>query len=400
MAVQTYNIGLRMDPTTAEHWLSLLTSARDAFNMCSSILSAPKANLSFKGAHAACYDKVRAAFPNLPSQCCIRVQKEAASMIKSMRSNKVVDGDVPTKKSLSMTLDKRLYGTLNYTGITLSNGQQFKRVLVGFSMYPKAEEMLLNHIPSDPTIFYRDGRFFLSVPFKVADKPCKDDVAIGVDLGMKRLFVTSEGNYLTDKDYLKRRRKVRYLKRVLKSKGTHSAKRHLKKLKHKETNISKNYIYKAVNSLIKSTDASVLVLEDLKGIKKKTSKAKNGYKRKTHNRAISQVPFYKFKEVLTYKALLAGKRVETVSPAYTSQTDSSTHKRDGKRQGCRYYCSNGVVYDADFNAAVNICQKTKHPVSTRVPIDGTLMALTGTAPSTAESLTVLDLRQAHDFSRG
>ena len=377
-----------MDSTTAEHWLNLLTSVRDAFNMCSSILSVPNASLSLKGAHAACYDKVRAAFPSLPAQCCIRVQKEAASMIKSMRTNKVFNSSVPAKKSLSMSLDKRLYGTLNYTGITLSNGQQRSRVLVPFILFPKAEEMLLNHIPCDPVIFHRDGGFYLSIPFNVADKPCRDDVAIGVDLGMKRLFVTSEGNYFTDKKYLKRRRKLRYLKRALQSKGTHSAKKHLKNLKRKEANASKNHIYKAVNSLIKSTDASILVLEDLKNIKKNTSKTNEGHNRKTHNRAISQVPFFKFKEVLTYKALLVGKRVETVSPAYTSQTDSSTNKRDGKRQGCRFYCADGTVYDADFNAAVNICQKTKHPVSTRVPIDGTLRALTGTALSTAESLKV------------
>jgi transposase len=74
---------------------------------------------------------------------------------------------------------------------------------------------------------------------------------------------------------------------------------------------------------------------------------------------------------LTYKALLKGKRVETVSPSYTSQIDCMTSKRDGQRKGCRYYSSSGVIYDADWNAAINI-RNRKHSTSSRVPLDGTL----------------------------
>ena len=84
---------------------------------------------------------------------------------------------------------------------------------------------------------------------------------------------------------------------------------------------------------------------------------------------------YAFKKVLMHKAQLVGKRVETVSPVYTSQTDSRTNKRDGKRQGCRYYCSDGIVLDADWNAAVNIAKRGNHPCSTQTPLDGCLSVL-------------------------
>lgn len=73
------------------------------------------------------------------------------------------------------------------------------------------------------------------------------------------------------------------------------------------------------------------------------------------------------KEILTNKATLSGKRVESVSPYYTSQIDSMIGKRDGQRKGCRYYSSNGLVYDA----AINI-KNRKHSTSSRVPLDGTL----------------------------
>lgn len=144
---------------------------------------------------------------------------------------------------------------------------------------------------------------------------------------------------------------------------------------------------RAAKALVGSTDASYIVLEDLKKLKQRTSKTKEGNNRKRHNNAISQVPFASFKEVLTHKAALVGKQVITVSPIWTSQTDSRTNKRDGIRKGCRYYCSDGVVFDADWNAAVNIAIRSKRPISSGLPIDGRLTFLMGKALSTASSST-------------
>ena len=70
-----------------------------------------------------------------------------------------------------------------------------------------------------------------------------------------------------DKEYLKKRRRLRYLRRCLQSKGSHSSKRHLNKLSHKERNVSKNEVEKACNVLLRNTDASILVLEDLTKIR-------------------------------------------------------------------------------------------------------------------------------------
>ena len=100
---------------------------------------------------------------------------------------------------------------------------------------------------------------------------------------------------------------------------------------------------------------------------------------------LGPVPFYLFKNILTYKATLVGKQVVSVSPMYTSQTDCRTNKRDGKRLGCRYYCIDGIVFDADWNASVNIAQKSNHPLSNVLPIDGTLQFLSGRGLSTSQS---------------
>ena len=377
MNIKTYNIELQTSEATRNHWMNLLAQTRDAFNACANMVTNANTPLSLVTVHAQCYNVLREQFPQVPSQGIIRVQKSVLAMLRSIRGNKHKDASVPQMKNLALQLDKRLYSNLSINGISLSNGKPQKRELCTFVLYDKMRELFSTCVTKDPTIFVRDGRLFLSVPFEVQSLPCKDDTAIGVDLGMKRFFVTSEGKSFIDKEYLKKRRKLRYLKRCLQSKGSHSSKRRLQRLSHKERNISKNQVEKACNVLLRSTEASILVLEDLTKIKVKTSKTKEGFKKTRHNNALSQVPFYMFKERLTHKAQLVGKRVETVSPAFTSQTDSRTNKRDGIRKGCNYICSDGIVLDADWNAAVNIAHRAKHPLSSsELPLSGRVRSIT------------------------
>ena len=131
-------------------------------------------------------------------------------------------------------------------------------------------------------------------------------------------------------------------------------------------------------ALVESTKAPVIVMERLKDVKKKTSRTKSGFKRKAHNRRFAQIPLAKFQEFVRQKVQTAGKAVETVSPAYTSQTDSRTGRRDGVRRNRRYVCNDGVILDSDWNAAVNIALKSKHPVSSdSTPVDGGLKPLSG-----------------------
>ena len=391
MAILAYNIKLDASEAQLKHWRELLSQAAQAYDLCSQITHEKKLPYSRVAIHNECYDTLRKRFPTLSSQQVIRVQCEVCSAYKSRRSNKH-KGDIPQKHGLSMTLDKRLYANLTPTSVCLTGGEKGKRDKYGFITYAKLDEMFRSYPTKDPTVFMRGGELFLTVPFEVQVKPCVGDNAVGVDLGMRRLFVTSEGNAFSDKEYLKRRRRVRYLKRCLQSKNTRSAKRHSIKLRRHERNMSKDMVCRAVNALVGSTSADALVLEDLSKIKERTSKHKGGKKRTAHNRAFSQVPLHYFKERLSQKAALLGKRVQTVSPTYTSQTDSRTGKRDGQRIGCRYVCSDGVVLDADWNAAINIAQRASHPFSKCLPVDGGINFLRGRAPSAARTPRAETLR--------
>jgi transposase len=72
---------------------------------------------------------------------------------------------------------------------------------------------------------------------------------------------------------------------------------------------------------------------------------------------------FELRRILTYKAENQGKTVLLVCPSYTSQRDSVTGKVEGERRGCRFYSKNGMIYDSDINAAINIGKMSKHPVS-------------------------------------
>ena len=46
-----------------------------------------------------------------------------------------------------------------------------------------------------------------------------------------------------------------------------------------------------------------------------------------------------------------------MNAAYTSQMDSNTHLLAGSRVGDKFYCANGDVLQADFNAALNLLHR-------------------------------------------
>ena len=368
--IKTYNIELDMSKELYEHWKGVLETARAMYNDMSEILWEHRnEKFSITNVHHWTYNPMRESHPEIPAQAVIKIYK---GLLSNYRSNK--KKFKCEKKQLSVSLDKRLYSRLTPTSIDLSGAVARKRrTTVKFKMYGKFQELASQFPMKDPSIFMRDGKIFLGVPFELPSKPVIEESCLGVDLGIKRFFTTSDGVAIKTTKLNALKRRIRYNKRVLQSKrkNSHSARTKLKKLSHRERNINKEYTHQFVNELLK-TDKTVIVLENLTGLKQKTSKTKEGHRKKRHNNMISQVPFYMFRDILTYKALLKGKKVATVSPTYTSQTDCLTGKRDGNRQGTRYYSISGKVYDADWNAAINIVNRYKHSESFIEPICGTL----------------------------
>ena len=379
--MKTYNVKLKFQSQNDKiRLIDTFKIHQSIWNYLSQYVFDKQTKLSGKILHEKTYHKCRKLFPEAPSQIIIRAREDVISTFKTIKSNKHKLEKAPKKTNLSIRLDKRLY-TIKGNSIKLTtNG---KKALCTFSVYPKLQELMNKYPICDPLIFAKKNEIWLAITFNNPVIALPDNFCIGVDLGIKRTVATSEGLLISDKTYLKQRRKIRHIKQQLNSKKKHnihngkkgnSARKHLIKVRNRERNLSKDYIHNCVNKVLK-TKVNIIVIEDL-------SKIKSENKGKRFNNRNSQVPYFMFRQILEYKAQALGKRVETVNPAYTSKDDHRGIEK-GIRKGCRYYASDGKVFDADLNAAINIANrwsiKTKLPVSFIDPLDGRYK-LNGQAP--------------------
>lgn len=372
----TYNIRLEFNNQEESDLLkSLLLEHQKVWNYMSEFVF-DSGIIDKKIIHDKNYHKCRKLFPNCPSQVIIRAKDSVYATYKTIKSNKQLDSiSKPAQlNNLCIRLDKRIYTFFPNNQIKLTTTG--KRIICSYKPYDKFEEMFSKYSLCDPLIFFRDNEFWLAVSFEVPTPTVVENGCIGVDLGIKRTYVTSEGNAFKDKKFLKEQRKLRYLKRILRSKyqisKSGSARKKLNSIRKKEHNKNLNQSHKISNEILK-TKANVIVMEDLSGIKSKS-------KGKKFNNKQSQVPYFELRRILTYKAPLVGKTVVTVDPAYTSKNDY-TGQDKGVRKGCRYYTSDKKVYDADWNASINIANRYSRiknqkgvelPVSFNIPIDGML----------------------------
>jgi putative transposase len=393
-SVITYNI--KLEPKSKEEFDLLnntLLEHQKVWNYISDWTFKNK-KINKKIIHDKNYHQCRKEFPDCPSQIIIRAKDSVYATYKTIHSNKQMDKLIESAKqiNLSLRLDKRIYTFLDNNQIKLTTTG--KRIICDFKPYPKFPELLKTYSLCDPLLFFKDNQFWLAVSFLVPSPVHIENGYLGVDLGERRLITTSEGIAISDKQFLKQKRQLRNLKRQLNSNlkinRSHSAKTKLRKLKRKEKNKNKNSCYDLANIILK-TKMNTIVLEDLSSLKKKNLGKKNYKKGKSSKNRLSQMSFFELQRILTYKALLKGKRVVTVNPYLTSQLDYRGIEK-GIRKGCRYYASDGKVFDADWNASINIANKyskikeakgVNHPISFGIPIDGRLN-LIGRLPSTSQ----------------
>ena len=379
----TYNARIKSVKKGDEKLLiALLEQQRDVVNEASKMQFEKKLK-SLPELHKEFYYQAREQFSDVPSQVVIKSEQESIARYKAMNTNRLPAKKPFEKKSLSLRLDKRISSrTKNPARINIITTE--KRKEFDILLYPRLKELMNRYEFQDPLVFVRNGQLMISLTFDVSKPQQESTICLGIDLGIRRAAACSDGRLIIDREFNKQKRKLRYLKRCLQSKGTKSARKHLQKLRRKERNKNKNQTHLIAN-IILQTNADCIALENLSGIKAKRHKFQN------KNR-ISQVPLFDLRRILTYKAMNAGKSVRLVSPAYTSQTDSRTGKREGERKGCRFYDKNGKVYDADLNAAINIALRSKLPVSHGNMLDGQGVV---SRPNACKPLTKVGALQAH-----
>ena len=209
------------------------------------------------------------------------------------------------------------------------------------------------------TISKTGGKWFASVLVEVESgynlkQPTKAKY-IGVDLGIKTLVTTSEGNILGKSDKLtKQLSKLAKLQQRLakQKKGSNrraKTKQKISKLHFYVAQQRKALLHSVSNYL--TSKYEIICMEDLnvKGM------LENG--NKNLSRRVSDVGFYELRRQLEYKSFLRGGNVKFVDRYFPSSkmcSSCGTIKEDLKLSDRTYKCSCGFEIDRDLNAAINI----------------------------------------------
>lgn len=165
---------------------------------------------------------------------------------------------------------------------------------------------------------------------------------IGCDVNYKRI-VFSNNSFVMTKQFA--HRKIEYKK-------NNQQKRNL-------TNYSKNYFHKMTSQIAKDLSnqgIEVLVLENLKNLRKVASRKNRTSKGKMINYIINSFPYSMFQNFLKYKCLDLGIKVEFLNPTYTSKTCSKCGSLNTSRPKQETFTCNDCNFklNADLNGSRNI----------------------------------------------
>ena len=214
----------------------------------------------------------------------------------------------------------------------------------------------------------KSGNYFLSILVEMEDTELKrfehTDKQVGIDLGVKDFVITSDGEVFENKHFLKNEeKKMKRLQRQLSKKkvGSNNRKKaqiRIAKLFERMTNKKDAYIHYVVNELLSSFDT--IFMEDLNV---------QGMLRNHHlAKAIQEVGFFNFKQVLVNKALVNDKQVVFIDRFYPSSKTYSVcgyKKEDLTLNDREWTCPNcGTKHNRDINAAVNILLEGKRMLAT------------------------------------
>ena len=221
------------------------------------------------------------------------------------------------------------------------------------------------------TVSKKAGRYYVSVLIDIPDteKPQLNDLGLGIDLGIKKLAVMSNGMVKKNinktaklqklEKQLKREqrclsRKYEDLKRSKTMKGEATRQNiqkqvlKVQKLHHRIDNIRTDHINKTIAEIVK-TKPSYITIEDLN--------VKGMMKNKHLSKAVASQKFYEFRIKLEAKCKGSGIELRIVDRWYPSSRlchECGCIKKDLKLSDREYICGCGYHADRDFNASLNL----------------------------------------------
>lgn len=220
----------------------------------------------------------------------------------------------------------------------------------------------------DPHISYDGKYWYIGFTRKIKiHKTELNDIAIGIDLGIKNLATCSNEKVYRNINKTKKVRKLKKkLKRLqrkvskkylmnkdgekfVKTKNIIKLERKIKLINRTLTNIRVNHTHQVTTEIVK-TKPSKIVMETLR--------ITNMLKNKHLSKAIAEQGFYRFISFIEYKCKLYGIELERVPTLYPSSKKCShcgAIKKDLKLSDRTYHCECcGLTIDRDYNASLNL----------------------------------------------
>ena len=178
--------------------------------------------------------------------------------------------------------------------------------------------------------------------------------AIGLDLGIKDLIITSDGKRIDNKKFLKQtEKKIKHLQRLYSKKKKGSKNQEKARLKlaiahEKLSNKRKDYLHKLTTSLVKEN--SIICIEDLN--------VKSMMKNHNLAKSIADCSFSTIRSMLEYKCNWYSRKLVIIdrwNPSSKTCNNCGYIKEDLSLKDREWDCPNcHLHHDRDINAAKNI----------------------------------------------
>jgi IS605 OrfB family transposase len=224
------------------------------------------------------------------------------------------------------------------------------RITGRLQMSGAMRRLLLTGKPGAAELVYRQGNFYLHISLTVAaPEGTPPTGSLGVDLGVRRIAVTSGRSFQSAKRVRHRKACYKRTRQSLQANGSKSAKRALQRVSGRERRFVRDVNHCVSKRIVAEAKAASqrIVLEDLTGIRQ-TGKAK----------CVHDWSFAELQRMIDYKAARAGVEVVYVDPRYTSQTCSRCLHLGLRPDQSNFHCRDcGYRLNSDLNGAKSIAAR-------------------------------------------
>ena len=338
--------------TTKEEFKKLMDTVKAFRDACNYISKVAWNNRVYNpvALHHFVYYETRERF-KLPANLAIRARDRVAKSYKVDRKKR------HKFRQLSMDLDKRLFTLLRNGEYRTSISTIYGRVKVKLAIGDYQRELLKNPVRDAKLVYRRDSKeFYLHITVLVkVPEPKGNNNPVGVDIGINKLLVASNGFGVNGKPIEHRRQHFRKLRSSLQKKGTFSARRKLKQLSGREHRWVNTVLHQASKAFVNSLqEGDTVVMEKLNGIR---SRCRH---RKSQRATFHSWAFNRLQQMIEYKCLEKGIPVVYVEPNHTSQRCprcGTTDRRNRRSQALFRCVSCGYQNNADYVASFNLAQR-------------------------------------------